>query len=356
MNHSKRTFALVGLVGAMALSATSYAVSNSPQAGVGLATTISPSRLTIGDRAQVVLDLALPIPRNTGEKFEALASPRFPDWRETWGDAEILSVSPVERVDQGGAIHFRQTVELAAYRTGRVELPPVQIVVPFPGGDGGEGSDGRTVHVATRADLALEISSILPSDPNDPNRKAKPPQSARSLPWGSPFWWTAGTLGAAVLGLGLALLRRQKAPTGATAPLAPLLPRLHELEAALAAAVDDPSLGRTHELLSRAFRRYLTRALDFAATERTTSEIHRDLVARKVPTPATRGAIDALRACDLVKFARRPTSRERAEEIAAALLAVAGSIERQVDGTATQPAPLLPPARKREHQEPRNAA
>ncbi len=315
----------VSLGGAAASAQTPQRTNPTNPANVELSVTISPPRLTVGDRAFVIFDLKPNGPLTS--------EPRFPDWRESWGEAEVLAVGAVERTEDGGAPRFRQTVEIAAYHTGRVALPPVEIAVPLRGG---------TVQVSSPKGLALDIGSVLPSDPNDPARVPKPPQAALPLPWGERFWWTAGTMAAAVLLLGFLLIRRERNAAAPTIETAPPLGRFEELERAIAATVADLSPEQAHVGLSTALRRYLGRALEFPALEETTSEIHRQLVSRRTPTPATRGAIDALRACDGVKFARRPATRERVEQLAAAALAVATSIERQLDGTATVPTLALP--------------
>src|SRR6202035_5249416 len=104
-----------------------------------------------------------------------------------------------------------------------------------------------------------------------------PEAPLRPLPLGSRFWWTAAALAACSAAAGLLLWRRSRRTAEAAA--APLLP-------------PPPA--------PLALRGYLGRALDFPAAESTTSEINRRLLARRLPAPLVRRAIELLRGCDLV--------------------------------------------------------
>ena len=82
--------------------------------------------------------------------------------------------------------------------------------------------------------------------------------------------------------------------------------------------------------LSLALRRYLGRRLPFPAVESTPSEVQRQLLSRRIPGPLVRQAVELLRACDLVKFARQEVAEARARERAEATLRVAGEFESQL--------------------------
>jgi hypothetical protein len=243
---------------------------------------LEPRESTVGDRvrASLVVESA---------PGELAAAPRFPAWEKTWGEAEILAVQPP--VETAGV--YRQDLTLAAFRTGEVVLPPVEIALPGGGA------------LRTPADAALHVRSVLPAGEREP--KPAPPLPARALPWGVRFWWTVAAGLALILAAAAALLwrrRRAEAAAGssrpALSPLAELLVRLAELES----RAGELPLERSHTALSLALRRYLGRTLDFPAAESTTSEIQRQLRSRHLPGDLAQRAGRLLRDCDGIKFAR----------------------------------------------------
>lgn len=298
--------------------------------------------LTIGDRVPVTITVVLP-----ADLLPAEAEPRFPTWQDDWGEAEILEAGEVEQIDppqsgdaaagadsaaRGPRRAWRQTLTLAAFRTGSVPLPPREILVP--------GADGRSRRLTTPPGLALEIASVLPQ-PEAGEAQAEgaaaipEPLAAKPmvmLPAGSRFWWTVGALGLAVLAV-LALYHRQRlaaavAGLGGRAPLPPA----EELRRSLAAAREDDSAGEGLTLVSTALRRYLGRRLDFPALESTTTEVRRHLARKRLPGGGLSLEIAAscgeiLAACDLVKFARRPAVRNDVRRWADAAEAVADRLE-----------------------------
>jgi len=269
---------------------------------------LSPSELTVGDRVDAVLTVSAP-------EAELAGPPRFPDWEVRWGSAEVLEVSPPETLEpQGGVAAFRQRLVLTAFRPGEVALPPREVEVPLAGGP---------VRVATPAELSFEISPVLPppaeegrgeggvddgatapGDGDRPELEPRPENPLRTLPLTRAFWVAAGTLGAVCLALALLLWRQ----TGPPAPRPRELTPLARLERDLETLTGIPSPVEAHALLSRALRHYLGRELGFPAPESTTTEIRRELAARRLPQRIHLDTGEVLAACDLVKFARRETS------------------------------------------------
>ncbi len=271
-----------------------------------LSVVISPAELTVGDRIEATLTLHAPA--------GLAGEPRFPVWRESWGEAEVIGKSEPEKIsEENGTAVWRQKVTLAAFRPGPVPLPPVTVAVPLR---------ERTVEVSTPADLALQLRSVLPADEQNP--EPKPAAPPRRLPVGAPFWWTLAAMSALLLAL-LYLLRRQGRAAAAT--VKPVLPPYEELLAELDQAGREPSSVAAHTRISLALRHYLGRTLSFPAAESTTSEIHRQLLGRRLAGPLVRRAVELLRACDLVKFARQEAGEERVRE----RLGVAREIGREID-------------------------
>ncbi|HVT16811.1 MAG TPA: hypothetical protein VHQ90_11630 [Thermoanaerobaculia bacterium] len=261
----------------------------------------------VGDRVEAVLLLEVPAAELAGE-------PRFPAWRESWGEAEIVEKGEPRRSNllEGGAgprkdsgfALYRQRLVLAAFRPGRIELPRVPVAVP---------GKLRTVQALTPAGLALVVRSVIP--PGEKNPRPRPAAGLRPWPLGAPFVWSAAALALACLAGTWLLWRRRRvdaaASEGAAGSEAALDP-LSELLAALDRLAGETAALPMHVRLSHALRRFLGRTLSFPAPESTTSEIHRQLASRRVPAALARPTVDLLRACDLVKFARHDVDPVRA--------------------------------------------
>jgi len=257
---------------------------------------LSPGPITVGDRIEAVINLQVDPSGLVGE-------PRFPSWRETWGEAEIVAKSEPEKVStQGGRIIYRQRLTLATFRPGNVPLPPVAIAVPLW---------SRTVQPSTPAGLSLTVHSVLPKGEKNP--QPKPEKPPVRLPVGEAFWWTLAAMSLACLIVGWLLFRQRRARPEPDAGRPDLSP-LEELADVLARLGRETSAVRLHTTLSLAFRHYLSRTLSFRAEESTTSEIHRHLLAGRLPAPLVRQAVEMLRACDLVKFSRQAVGEDRSRE------------------------------------------
>jgi hypothetical protein len=276
--------------------------------------------LTVGERAEAVITLRAPAGLLAAE-------PRFPVWRDAWGDAEVREHGePRRTAGPDGTATFSQRLVLTAFQPGKVELPRLPIAVPLRSG---------TVQAWTPDHLALTVRSVLPAGAKD--LRPRPPTPLRRLPLGAPFFAAlAALIALAAAGSWLLWRRRRRRLAGAApaaarllAPYAELLAALDRLEAD-ASRLDriggepaprrepsdldrsgrEPLLLAMHTGLSQAFRRYLGRTFAFPAPESTTSEIQRRLIARGWPSPQVRTAVELLRACDLVKFA--PAAGNRA--------------------------------------------
>ena len=268
-----------------------------------------PNAPTVGDHVQATITLRARVLDLAGE-------PHFPVWGRTWGEAEIVEKNePAKVSEQGGIAVWEQRLELAAFRTGPVPLPPVEIAVPTKAGP---------AQAQTPAGLALAVRSLIPQ--NEKNPEPKPPAAMQPLPIGERFWWTVAILSAACLA-GAWLLWRRRRTAAAPAGAVPVLPPFEELTSELARLSAEPSMIALHTRLSLALRRYLGRRLPFPAVESTTSEIQRQLLSRRMPGPLVRQTIELLRACDLVKFARQEVAAARARERTESALQIAREFE-----------------------------
>lgn len=270
---------------------------------------LAPNGPTVGDHIQATIALRVRTADLAGE-------PRFPTWGKTWGEAEIVEMgTPAKVSERDGIAVYEQRLVLAAFRPGRIALPPVGISLVTKAG---------TAPVQTPAGLALDVRSVIPQ--NEKNPRPKPPAAPRPLPIGERFWWTLASLLAACL-LAIWLLFRQRRATAAATIEAPVLAPFEELTAELDRLRAEPSMIVLHTRLSLALRRYLGRRLPFPAVESTTSEIQRQLLSRRMPGPLVRQAVELLRGCDLVKFARQDVGESRSRERAAEALRIAREFE-----------------------------
>jgi hypothetical protein len=288
----------------LALAATPALAQPSP-----VNVSLAPNGITVGDPARAVVTVTVRTADLAGE-------PRFPIWGPSWGEAEIVEKdAPLKTGERDGVATWQQTLTLRAFRTGSVPLPPVAVEVPLKQG---------TLKLLTPAGLALAVLSVIP--PGEKNPLPKPPAAMRPLEIGARFWWTLGALSALAL-VSLWLLLRRPKTAGAGVAEVPALQPLEELARELDLLAAEPSMLALHTRLSLALRRYLGRRLPFPAVESTTSEIQRQLLFRRLPGPVARPAVELLRGCDLVKFARQDVDPQRGHERLAAARRLAGELE-----------------------------
>jgi hypothetical protein len=246
---------------------------------------LAPRTATVGDPVIVTLTLRL-------DAADRDRRASFPEWGEAWGDAAVLAVSPVVQRDETGRHLVVQKLRLAAYRPGRIALPPREIHL----------AGAPPTSLATPADLALDIRSVLTGD--DKNAAPEPADPPRALPVPAAFAWTVAALAALALAAGIVLWRRPR--VASRAPAATALAPLAELERALAGLGGQPPVA-AQTALSLALRRYLGRSLGFPAAESTTSELARRLDRCGLERDLVKRFVRLLRDADAVKFALQPT-------------------------------------------------
>lgn len=241
--------------------------------------------VALGGPVEATLSLTLPLTTPlTTPRDEA---PAFPIWRSRWGDATILSASPVERRSEGALRTYRQTLRLAAYRPGTVELPPVAV---------GRGDEAR-LSPAARFEVVFSLG------PEELAAGPRPPAPPRRLPPLSPWWFLALGALALLAARVLALRRRPTEPRVSLDAAGELLAGL----AALERQRPDPVL--FHTQLSHGVRRFVGRSLAFDAERSTTTGVARRLHQASLPAGLRNKAEDLLGQCDAVRFGARPASR-----------------------------------------------
>lgn len=314
---------LAALGGAVSAASPADATLRIDDAEPRVTVALSPAELTVGDRVTALVTLTAPRTLLAGE-------PRFPYWEQTWGGAEVLEVSAPESLSPpGGVATFRQRLVLTAFRPGEVRLPPQDIGIPLTSG---------TVTVSTPENLSFRIAPVLPpsaqegtgeredDETGEPELRPRPEAPPQPLPLTGLFWWATGVTACACLTLALLLWARLRTPAAPEAALGPL----ERFEQELETVSEAPSLLEGHARLSRALRHYLGRRLGCPAPESTTTEIRRDLKARRMPEDITRGTAEVLGACDLVKFARRTSTTDRLDRHVRTARRVGRELERHL--------------------------
>lgn len=288
----KRALLLPFFCGLLALLGTRSGTAED-YSGAALGVEIAPAEIKVGDIATATLTLVW-------EGETPSETPRFPTWQESWGEAEVVAFGAVETLESRGARQiYRQQVQITAFKTGTLELPPPKVVVPL-------GS--RSVEAVAKGPARLLIGSVLPGEKSEESAELKEKGPAGLMPTTAPWVHFAVTSGLLLVALVLVLHRlarrlaaQGEAPAAARDALAELPPHeefLRRLQAI------DPALGeRAFTALSFALRQFLGRMLGVKALESTTTEIQR-LLRSLLPLGLAQETVALLRECDRVKFAR----------------------------------------------------
>lgn len=290
---------------AAALGAQARAAQGAPAAGVpvqmGIA--IRPETLTVGDPFTMTVRVRAP----------QGATITFPAQPDSLAKAELLD--PLRLVASADSAEQTATYRMAAWDVGEIPLVFAPVVVRV-------GGEERAVAITG---ARVFVQSVLPAD--SAQRVPKPPRPpfdiARSL------WWLWALIALAALLVGWLvwrwLRRRREAPGEAAVDPFTFaereFARVEEL-----GLVDAGERGRYVALVVEVLRDYLARRATGASASLTSTELLHALRADG-RVPVARLA-PVLAEADLVKFARRPVSAERARAIGAEARAIVRDVHQ----------------------------
>jgi hypothetical protein len=266
-----------------------------PAAAVQLSGRIDHIAVTVGD--PVVLTWTLHRPANTEVvSFDA--------------DRALSSLTVLNQVEgepkklPDGSVEETHTLTVAAYATGRQEVPAVKVVT--------KDVTGHEETVSS-APMSFDVASVLKEGETTPADLKHPIAMAERLVW--PWVLIGLALVAAVLYLWWR--QRSRRPRAALPAVPPTPPRpeheiaYEELQQLLASGRLERGETKAFYIeLAEILRRYLGRRFGIDTFERTTFEILEALRGARLGANAATLAAQGLGSCDLVKFAKYVPDRD----------------------------------------------
>jgi hypothetical protein len=277
----------------------------------------NPKSATVGDPIQIDLDITVP------SGFQV----NLPTLGKEIGDFSILEFYPGPNIPvsatphnsarptptQPGLIHHHVRIIAAAYKTGIVSFPQVQLQL--------RTTEGKQIPVSSPP-VKIEIQSVLAGknrDLKDLKKQAEIPEPVR---W---VRWHTGLLALIVLCIfAWFLWKRRKRTSDAPATPPQDLLQLAESDLRALLARGFPESGRVKEfyiLLSEIVKRILEAGYGINTAERTTSEIIDTLHRTSKSNLENVERIESfLLRCDMVKFAKYIPAKSEHESTAAVAL------------------------------------
>jgi hypothetical protein len=208
------------------------------------------------------------------------------------------------------------TYRLAAWRTGTYHIPFADVLVRQEIGSRRVEVSGVTIHVA----------SVLPPDTTGIEPKPQRAVFTFGLPWW--IWALVAALAAAMLML-IAWLwrRRRRRPVPREAPFAIAEREFNRIEAIELLAAGERA--RYVTLMIEVLRDYVAAVVSGASTAQTSNEMASAMRKAGVGTYARCAAL--LSEVDLIKFARRPVSADRAAALGREARAIAQSVHQALN-------------------------
>ena len=254
--------------------------------------TASPDSVRIGDPFRVTVGIRAP-------RGATIQFPRTMD-----SAASVQSLDPVVVRTSADTTATEQYADyrVAAWDVGSQPIRLAEILVRINGIE-------RRINVSGN----VFVRTVLPTDSTQ--RVPKPPRPLFEF---SAFpWWLWALIAAAVIAIGLLIWwwirrrRRRPNPLVVVDPFAHAESEFQRIEAL--GLIDAGERGRYVTLMVEVLRDYLAARHQQALLSHTSTELHRAI--RELATVPQDRLMRLLTDADLIKFARRPVSSERAREI-----------------------------------------
>ena len=271
---------------------------------VQLGISVRPETVTVGTHFVVSARLRTPL-------GATIAWPTAPDTSET---VEIVSSRAVDSTADSLATEETARWRLAAWDTGSITIVFEDAVVSSPDGE-------RRIPLGAR----VRVRSVLPAD-----TALHVPKPARDIFAARPPWWRWVALALLALALvGLLVwwwLRRRRRRPGPPPIDAMQYADREFTRVERMGLLEAGERGRFVALMVEVVRDYLALRIDGASPSLTSTELVRFL--RTKPGLPVQRLASMLSEADLVKFARRPVTAERAREIGQEARAIVRDVEQ----------------------------
>jgi hypothetical protein len=281
------------------------ATSQSPQPPtipVQMGFSVEPESVTVGDPFRVTVRIHAPLG----------ASITFPAGPDSGAAVEALDPRQERQAPDSTALDVTASWRIAAWDIGTQPLRMKDIVIAL---------GGRERHISLSG-LTVQVKTVLPADTT--KRIPKPPRAIFEfgLPWW--YWLLAALAVLAIIGLiWWYLARRRKRKQGVVDdPYGDAEAQFERVEKL--GLVEAGERGRYVALMVEVLRNYLARRAPEASAALTTNELLVSVRENKL-FPVNRLAL-ILADADLVKFARRATTAERARELGAEARGIVAAI------------------------------
>jgi len=281
-----------GVVVARAAVAAAQGAGSQPSLVVKAAVRVAADSVRVGDPFRVTIGIRAPVG----------ASIDFPRELDSTGAVQSLDPVNVRTSADTSAMEQYADYRVAAWDVGKQAIRLDDIIVKL-------GSATRRIPVTG---ASIFVKSVLPAD--SAKRIPKPPRDLFEV---NPFpWWLWALLAAVVIGLILLWWwwkrrRREVAPVPAIDPFKQAEADFERIERL--ALLEAGERGRYVTLVIEVLRDYLAARHARAALSLTSTELQR--AARELPTVPETRLTRVLTDADLIKFARRAVSGDRARDL-----------------------------------------
>ena len=268
--------------------------------------TIRPDTVRVGDPFTVSIRVRVPLG----------ASIEFPAAPDSGGPVEPLDPVQIGTTADSIAVDQTATYRLAAWRTGTFQIPFADVLVRQDIGNRRVEVSGVVIHVA----------SVLPPDTTGIEPKPQRGVFTFGLPW-----WIWALLAALVVAVMMLIVwlwrRRRRRPIPQEAPFSIAEREFNRIEAIELLAAGERA--RYVTLMIEVLRDYLAAVVSGASTAQTSHELASAMRKAGIGTYARSAAL--LSEVDLIKFARRSVSAERAAALGREARAIAQSVHQALN-------------------------